>query len=147
DAEGGCAFENGDAKGLADYIRYLSRDRQESERVGAAGRSHMQAHFTPQMRSEDGKTLLRILSPADKAGQLEWYDVSLEPHAELVSSAHAAGTTEHFTSIDGRFEIVSGDARSIVESGGTARYPADRAHTIRNLSEALSRGILVVEYR
>ncbi|MEL6492897.1 MAG: glycosyltransferase family 4 protein [Cyanobacteria bacterium J06621_3] len=63
DAEGGCAFENGDAKGLADYIRYLSRDRQESRRVGAAGRSHMQAHFTPQIIS---RHYVEVLEQAHK---------------------------------------------------------------------------------
>jgi len=47
DASCGATFENGDAEGLADFIRLLSYDRPWMERMGKAGRRYLQTHFTP----------------------------------------------------------------------------------------------------
>ena len=47
DADCGATFENGDAEGLADFIRLLNRDRKWVERMGKAGRRYLQTHFTP----------------------------------------------------------------------------------------------------
>ncbi len=47
DADCGATFENGDAEGLADFIRLLSQDRSWVERMGKAGRRYLQTHFTP----------------------------------------------------------------------------------------------------
>lgn len=45
-SQGGAAFGNGDARALADYIRYLSQNRDESERLGNSSRCYMQNNFT-----------------------------------------------------------------------------------------------------
>ena len=49
DAECGATFENGDAHGLARFIRLLSRDRQLTQQMGEAGRQYLQANFTPEI--------------------------------------------------------------------------------------------------
>jgi glycosyltransferase involved in cell wall biosynthesis len=49
DADCGDTFENGDAAGLANFIRLLSQDQQWVERMGRAGRHYLQTHFTPHL--------------------------------------------------------------------------------------------------
>lgn len=49
DAECGATFENGDAHGLAKFIRLLSRDRQLTQQMGESGRQYLQANFTPEI--------------------------------------------------------------------------------------------------
>lgn len=49
DANCGATFENGNAKGLADFIRLLHQDREMSDQLGKAGRQYLQTHFTPQI--------------------------------------------------------------------------------------------------
>jgi glycosyltransferase involved in cell wall biosynthesis len=49
EAECGAAFENGDAKGLAQFIRLLHQDRQLAEQMGQTGRKYLQTHFTPEI--------------------------------------------------------------------------------------------------
>lgn len=48
DASCGGAVENGDAVGLAEFIRVLSCDRSLASQMGRAGRAYLQAHFTPE---------------------------------------------------------------------------------------------------
>ena len=60
-AKMGCGgtFENGQGKKLADYILYLSRDRSVAEQLGAAGRTYMERHFTPQTIAAQYADVLR----------------------------------------------------------------------------------------
>ncbi|MEM9217666.1 MAG: glycosyltransferase family 4 protein [Cyanobacteria bacterium P01_F01_bin.150] len=55
----GATFENGQGKKLADYILYLSRDRDFAEKLGSAGRDHMARHFTPQTIATQYADVLR----------------------------------------------------------------------------------------
>jgi glycosyltransferase involved in cell wall biosynthesis len=48
DAQCGAAFNNGDAAGLAQFIRGLATDRLLAKRMGIAGRQYLQANFTPE---------------------------------------------------------------------------------------------------
>ncbi|WP_296615833.1 helix-turn-helix domain-containing protein [Sphingomonas sp.] len=102
------------------------------------------ASFTPEIRTEDGRCVLRILSPADHAETLEWYDVQMAPGGALVSEAHLRGMREHLTVLEGTLEVTSGESRAEVPTGATSRYAADVAHTIRNLSDRPARALLVV---
>ncbi|MEQ8538044.1 MAG: glycosyltransferase family 4 protein [Coleofasciculus sp. D1-CHI-01] len=49
EAECGAAFSNGDAKGLAEFIRRLSIDERLVKRMGEAGRRYLQSNFTPDL--------------------------------------------------------------------------------------------------
>jgi transcriptional regulator with XRE-family HTH domain len=103
-----------------------------------------QPFFTPELRTEDGSCTLRILSPPDHAGQLEWYELLFCGHGSLVSQAHAKGTREHLTVLEGALEITAGSASAALPTGATARYAADVAHVIRNAGESPARALLVM---
>jgi transcriptional regulator with XRE-family HTH domain len=101
-------------------------------------------HFTPEIRTEDGGCLLRILSPAANAGGFEWYELIMQPGASLVSDAHAVGSREHLTVLDGVLDVQSGGETTSVQTGATARYPADLQHAIHNRGKKPARALLVV---
>ncbi|BAB76922.1 glycosyltransferase family 4 protein [Anabaena sp. FACHB-709] len=61
EAKCGGSFENGDSQGLAQFIRFLSRDTQIGEDMGKAGRQYMRSHFTPKVISQQ---YLRVLQQA-----------------------------------------------------------------------------------
>jgi glycosyltransferase involved in cell wall biosynthesis len=48
EAQCGSTFNNGDAAGLAHFIRCLATDRLLAKRMGIAGRQYLQANFTPE---------------------------------------------------------------------------------------------------
>jgi XRE family transcriptional regulator, regulator of sulfur utilization len=102
------------------------------------------ANFTPLIRSEDGRCTLRILSPAHRAGSIEWYELRVEPGGALVSEPHARGATEHLTVVEGSLTVIAGGADAQVQPGATARYAADRPHQIRNGGAVAARAFLVV---
>ena len=52
EANCGGTFENGDSHGLAQFIRFLSRDPQIAEQIGQAGRQYLRSHFTPKVISQ-----------------------------------------------------------------------------------------------
>ncbi len=104
------------------------------------------AHFTPEIRSEDGLCTLRILSPAESVGALEWYDIQMNPGGALISNAHRHGACEHLTALDGDFEIEVNQIVETVSPGATARYPADVPHSIRNRGARAARAVLVVRF-
>jgi glycosyltransferase involved in cell wall biosynthesis len=43
----GKAFQNGDSRGLTDFIRFLSQHPEQGQKMGQAGRRYLQTHFTP----------------------------------------------------------------------------------------------------
>lgn len=100
--------------------------------------------FTPEIRTDDGLCVLRILSPADRVDILEWYEIRFAPGGALISGAHSRGTREHLTVLEGALEIVSGGETSLATQGATARYPADLPHEIRNNADQPARALLVV---
>lgn len=102
------------------------------------------ASFTPQIRTDDGSCTLRILSPPDHAERMEWYELLFHPDGSLNSEAHARGTREHLTVIEGLLEVVAGDDRVSVPAGATARYPADVPHRILNIGDGHARAMLVM---
>ncbi len=78
------------------------------------------------------------------AGKYEWYEVTLAPGGELASQPHDPGTTEHLTVIHRDVELEVGPEKKKVATGGTARYPADLTHIIRNLGKTEAKAVLVV---
>ncbi|WP_265975550.1 helix-turn-helix domain-containing protein [Brucella intermedia] len=118
--------------------------------VSSGGKEQIEvtsAANTPEIRSEDGLCRLRILSSPQLAGAIEWYNLEIDPGGELTSSPHAIGTSEHFTALSDGLEVRSGDNTVKINAGGTARYSADVAHSIRNVSGDVARGFLVVLYK
>ena len=107
----------------------------------------LEAHEQPTLPGDHAGYVLRILGPMELAGKYEWYEVTLAPGGELASQPHDPGTTEHLTVIHGNLELEVGTAKKKVKNGGTARYPADQPHTIRNLGKTEGKALLVVIHR
>lgn len=87
---------------------------------------------------------IRILSPAEAVGEHEVYDLSFAAGAALVSEPHSPGCREHLTVVEGELAVESGDERETLGPGDTARYAADRAHSIR-AGAGPARAILIVQ--
>ena len=87
---------------------------------------------------------IRILSPAEAVGEHEVYDLTFAAAAVLDSDPHSPGCREHLTVIDGPLTVTSGDDTTTLGPGDTARYPADRRHSIR-AGASPARAILIVQ--
>ena len=62
DANCGDTFENADSYELAEFIRLLSCDRRQAERMGSAARQYLQSDFTPDVISKQYfEVLLRAI--------------------------------------------------------------------------------------
>ena len=61
DAKCGATFENGDAQGLAGYIRMLSQEEEQAQYLGKASRAYLESHFTPEIIS---RQYLKVISAA-----------------------------------------------------------------------------------
>lgn len=102
------------------------------------------AHATPSLRTPDQRCELRILGPIEMAGQVEWYELIVQPGGALESQAHEPGSREHLSVLSGSLEVVSGDASQELKVGETARYAVDVAHAIRNPAKSAATALLVV---
>lgn len=121
-----------------------------SELIGARGSEQRvridvaSASFTPEIRTDDGLCILRILSPADRADTFECYELTIAPGGALESNPHVRGTREHLTVLEGSLDVVAANEVQPLPLGATARYPADVAHIIRNISDQQARALLVM---
>ena len=107
----------------------------------------LDAHETPTLPGNHAGYVLRILGPMEMAGKYEWYELTLAAGGELASQAHDPGTTEHLTVLHGAVELEVGNSKKKVKLGGTARYPADQNHVIRNAGKTEAKALLVVVHR
>jgi transcriptional regulator with XRE-family HTH domain len=107
----------------------------------------LDAHETPTLPGSHAGYVLRILGPMELAGKFEWYELTLAPGGELASQAHDPGTKEHLTLLGGAIEVEVGASKRKVRIGGTARYPADQDHVLRNVGKTEARALLVVVHR
>lgn len=145
-------IERGQANPTLATVWSLARalDLDVSELIGGAqGKTRHRIEvtapsFVPEIRTEDGGCLLRILSPADRVGSLEWYDLTVQPGAALRSQPHARGSREHLTVIEGALVVDIGEERVAAAVGTTVRYPVDIPHAIVNEGEGIARALLVV---
>jgi glycosyltransferase involved in cell wall biosynthesis len=55
----GAAFENGDGKGLAQFIHSLMTDRHQAQKMGRSGRAYLQQNFTPTVIARQYLKVLR----------------------------------------------------------------------------------------
>jgi transcriptional regulator with XRE-family HTH domain len=113
-------------------------------KVGRGMIETIPANLIPEIRTEDGLCVLRILGPTHTVGTMEWYDLTVAPRGALVSRPHAKGATEHLSVRDGVLKISSGDEEQMLSAGMTGRYAADVPHAIRNAGKKPARALLVV---
>jgi transcriptional regulator with XRE-family HTH domain len=86
---------------------------------------------------------IRILSPPEEAGHHEVYELIISAGGELDSKPHTRGTREHLSVFEGTADITSGEMRSRIMAGDTARYAADVPHRIEAVDGPV-RAFLVV---
>ncbi len=87
---------------------------------------------------------IRILSPPEEAGEHEVYDIRFAAGGALTSQPHVRGASEQVTVLDGRVRVISGMAVQDLNTGDTARYAADVAHSIAALEHG-ARVFLIVK--
>lgn len=104
----------------------------------------LNAQDSPVLSSLSSGYKLRVWGPVDLAGSFEWYELTLQPGGELVSSPHEPGTHEHLTVFQGTINVEVANTSEKVAEGQTARYPADVAHALKNLSDKPAVALLVV---
>lgn len=115
------------------------------EKVERRGRIEItDASFVPEIRTGDGKCIMRILSPASAAGRTELYLLIIAAGGALLSDAHARGSAEHLTVFRGALTVQSADTEAVVETGAIARYPVDVRHAIMNRTTEPAEALLVV---
>ncbi|MBO6835953.1 MAG: helix-turn-helix transcriptional regulator [Alphaproteobacteria bacterium] len=105
---------------------------------------HVHAYSMPTSKSRDGLVTLHMLSPFRTVLPVEWYEMRMEKGGALISDAHAPGTYEHLTCLDGSVAVEVGDMRVEGRAGDTLRYHADRPHSILNTAPGPSRAMLLV---
>ncbi len=88
---------------------------------------------------------IRILSPAETAGEHEVYELGFSAAGKLLSEPHSPGCREHLTVIEGHLRVRSGEEEAALGPGDTARYAADRAHAIWAEGQGGARAILIVQ--
>lgn len=103
-------------------------------------------HATPEIKSPDGKCVLRILGPSEMVGRIEWYELRIQPGGILTSEPHQLDSKEHLSVLSGRMNLTVGDTRRTVAQGETARYGVDVRHSIGNDGPDLAIALMVVEY-
>jgi transcriptional regulator with XRE-family HTH domain len=86
-----------------------------------------------------------ILSPPEEAGKQEVYELIFALDGALVSKPHGRGAREHLTVIEGVVDVTSGDDKTRLQAGDTARYNADVPHSISAIGAA--RAFLVVQMK
>jgi transcriptional regulator with XRE-family HTH domain len=89
---------------------------------------------------------IRTLSPLHTEKDVEFYELTLRPGAQLASAAHFEGTCELLTVAQGTVRVTSGDQSAELHKGDSARYRADLPHAIENIGRAEARVYLVDVY-
>ena len=129
---------------LANALRVELSELLGGAKAAAPAIETVPAHATPALFSPDGLCQLRILGPIDLAGQFEWYELRVEPGGALESAAHEPGSREHLSVLSGQLEVSAAGNAQLLNAGETARYAVDGPHAIRNRSQHVAVGLLVV---
>jgi len=106
----------------------------------------LRAGDTPPLRSADGRTESRLLSPGGASGETEIYELKLMPKAVHKSDPHARGTTETLIVLTGALELGAADATYQLLAGDSVFFRADVPHFYANRSSRETRCIDVIHY-
>ena len=109
----------------------------------APGIEVIRAEQAPTIDGRGQGVRIRILSPAEAAGEHEVYELSFAEGGVLASDPHSPGCREHLTVLEGEVRVQSGEEERSLRAGDTARYFADRPHQIA--AEGAARAILIVQ--
>ena len=94
----------------------------------------------------DAQCTIRALTPLRFEGDLELYEVRLEPGQELRSEAHKSGTREIVVLQQGQATVESGTEAVSLDPGDSVSYRADINHAIVNPGPEPSIVLLIDAY-
>lgn len=100
----------------------------------------------PPMRSADGRTESRLLSPGGASTGTEVYELKLLPRAVHKSDAHSRGTTETLIVLVGNMRLTVDGASRDVAAGDSLFFRADADHVYENVGTREARCINVIHY-
>ncbi len=89
---------------------------------------------------------IRTLSPLPLEKTVEFYEVVLRPDGALRSAPHFKGARELLTVQRGTIRVCSGKETAELDVGDSAHYPADVAHSIKNLGQEDAVVFIVATY-
>jgi len=98
------------------------------------------------LRSADGRTESRLLSPGGSTTSTEVYELRLLPKALHESDPHARGTTETLVVLTGSLRLGVGDAIYELAAGDSIFFRADVKHFYENRSTRETRVMDVIHY-
>jgi transcriptional regulator with XRE-family HTH domain len=98
------------------------------------------------LRSADGRTESRLLSPGGVSTNTDVYELRLTPKAVHKSDPHARGTTETLVVLTGALRLVVGSQTHELATGDSVHFRADVAHSYENRSTRETRLLDVIHY-
>lgn len=98
------------------------------------------------LRSSDGRTESRLLSPGGSSTTTEVYELRLLPKALHESDPHARGTTETLIVLTGAIRLGVEDAVYELSAGDSVFFRADVRHFYENRSTREARVMDVIHY-
>jgi transcriptional regulator with XRE-family HTH domain len=98
------------------------------------------------LRSADGRTESRLLSPGGVSTNTDVYELRLTPKAIHKSDPHARGTTETLVVLTGALRLVVGSQTHELGTGDSVHFRADIAHSYENRSTRETRLLDVIHY-
>lgn len=114
---------------------------------GASPSVHVvRAQDTSYVLREDAECTIRVLTPLRFEGEVELYEVALQPGCALRSDAHVPGAREIVTVKEGHATVEAGNESVSLAPGDTVSYRADIAHAIVNPGSEASVVMLVDAY-
>lgn len=106
----------------------------------------LRASEAPLLRSADGRTESRLLSPGGSSKDTEVYELRLRPKATHKSEAHARGTTETVIVLNGTLRLTVGSATHELGAGDSVFFRADVEHSYQNDSSRETRFMDIIHY-
>lgn len=98
------------------------------------------------LRSTDGRTESRLLSPGGSSSDTEIYELRLVPKAVHRSDPHARGTRETLVVLTGALRVGIGPETYDLAPGDSVYFNADVSHFYENRSTRETRCIDVIHY-
>lgn len=90
-----------------------------------------------QLRQQLAKDAMLVapLFPFEPKFGFELFELTVPPGYERNSEPHDKGVTEHVIVVEGEMEVLIDRAWTRLKAGSATRFPADKPHGYRNLSE------------
>lgn len=98
------------------------------------------------LRSADGRTESRLLSPGGASSTTDVYELRQLPKAVHRSDPHARGTTETLVVLTGALRLVVGNQTLELGAGDSVFFRADVPHSYENRSTHETRCLDVIHY-